>query len=91
MATELAPTKPAAAPHGYSPLAAFLSYLVPGLGQITQGRVGKGVLFLVCLYGLFFYGLALGHGQNVYVPSSPPPRDHRTHPAPRDGCSSPSP
>ncbi|MCI0457254.1 MAG: hypothetical protein L0Z62_09775 [Gemmataceae bacterium] len=77
MATELAPTKPTAPPRTYSPLAAFLSYLVPGLGQIVQGRVGKGVLFLVCLYGLFFYGMALGHWQNVYVPSSPPPKEGR--------------
>jgi len=43
-------------------LAAFLSYLVPGLGQIVQGRVGKGLLFMVCLYTLFFYGLFLGRG-----------------------------
>jgi hypothetical protein len=46
----------------FAPFAAFLSYLVPGLGQIYQGRVAKGVLFLVCLYTLFFYGLFLGRG-----------------------------
>jgi hypothetical protein len=50
-----------------NPLAGFLSYLVPGLGQIVQGRIGKGVLFFVCLYALFFYGLYLGRGQNVYI------------------------
>jgi hypothetical protein len=44
------------------PLAALLSYLVPGLGQIVQGRIGKGVLFLVCIYTLFFYGMYLGSG-----------------------------
>lgn len=54
--------------HPYSPLGAFLSYLIPGLGQICQGRVGKGVLFFVCLYFLFFYGMALGSWQNVYLP-----------------------
>src|SRR5438067_466518 len=27
------------------PLAAFLSYLIPGLGQVKQGRIGKGLLF----------------------------------------------
>ena len=60
-------------PRVYSPLAGVLSYLVPGLGQIYQGRLAKGVLFLVCLYGLFFYGLYLGSGQNVYIetPSEP--------------------
>jgi hypothetical protein len=51
-------------------LAGLLSYLVPGLGQIYQGRVAKGLLFLVCLYALFFYGMALGHWKNVYLPES---------------------
>lgn len=62
------PAAPARPPHG--PLAAFLSYLVPGLGQIYQGRVAKGLLFLVCLYGLFFYGMALGEWKNVYIPDT---------------------
>jgi hypothetical protein len=44
----------------FTPLPAFLSYLVPGLGQISQGRVGKGLLFLVCIYTLFFYGQYIG-------------------------------
>jgi hypothetical protein len=48
--------------------AGLLSYLVPGLGQIYQGRVGKGLLFLVCLYGLFFAGMAMGDWKNVYLP-----------------------
>jgi TM2 domain-containing membrane protein YozV len=43
-------------------LAGFLSYLIPGLGQIYQGRVGKGVLFFVCIYTLFFFGQWLGSG-----------------------------
>jgi len=51
----------------HSPLAGFLSYLVPGLGQMYQGRVGKGLLFLVCLYGMFFYGMYLGRWSNVYM------------------------
>jgi TM2 domain-containing membrane protein YozV len=54
----------------WSPLAGFLSYLVPGLGQIYQGRVAKGILFLICLYGLFFYGMALGDWSNVYLPDT---------------------
>lgn len=48
-------------------LAAVLSYLVPGLGQIVQGRVGKGLLFLVCIYFLFFFGMYLGDWKNVYL------------------------
>ena len=47
--------------------AAFLSYLLPGLGQIVQGRIGKGVLYFVCLYGLFFYGLSMGSWKNVWL------------------------
>src|ERR1700730_7878625 len=49
------------------PTAGLLSYLVPGLGQIYQGRVTKGVLFLVCLYGMFFGGMAMGSWKNVYI------------------------
>ena len=49
-------------------LAALLSYLLPGLGQVVQGRVGKGVMFFACLYGLFFYGLWLGQMRNVWLP-----------------------
>jgi hypothetical protein len=56
------PTLPQVPPRVWNPLAALLSYLVPGLGQISQGRVGKGVLFFVCIYALFFYGTALGSG-----------------------------
>lgn len=48
--------------------AAFLSYLVPGLGQLYQGRTGKGILFLVCLLGLFFTGQAMGDWKNVFLP-----------------------
>jgi len=44
-------------------MAALLSYLVPGVGQMYQGRIGKGLLFFFCLYGLFFYGMWLGHGE----------------------------
>jgi hypothetical protein len=53
-----------------SPLAGILSFLVPGLGQIYQGRISKGVLFLACLYGLFFTGMAMGNWSNVYLPDT---------------------
>jgi TM2 domain-containing membrane protein YozV len=64
------------------PLAGLLSYLVPGLGQIYQGRIAKGLLFFVSVYTLFFYGMYLGsarvtiHGveyvvsSNVYLPDT---------------------
>lgn len=41
-------------------LAAFLAWLVPGLGHIYQGRVAKGILFFVCIMSTFVYGLYLG-------------------------------
>ena len=46
----------------FSRFPGLLSFLVPGLGQIYQGRVGKGVLFFVSIYALFFYGMYLGSG-----------------------------
>ena len=50
------------------PLAGFLSYLIPGLGQVSQGRVGKGLLFFFGLYLLFFYGMWMGQWRNVWLP-----------------------
>jgi hypothetical protein len=46
----------------------LLSYLIPGLGQIYQGRFGKGFLFMVSLLGMFFLGQYMGNWQNVYMP-----------------------
>src|SRR5262245_38584182 len=65
--TTASPPAPAPVRH-YAPFAALLSFLVPGLGQISQGRVGKGLLFFVCLYGMFFYGMMLGQWSNVFLP-----------------------
>jgi hypothetical protein len=48
-------------------LAAFLAWLVPGLGHIYQGRTGKGLLFSICILGTFFYGMYIGGGRVVYA------------------------
>jgi TM2 domain-containing membrane protein YozV len=48
-------------------LAAFLAWLVPGLGHLYQGRTGKGLLFFICIVGTFFYGLYIGGGKVVYA------------------------
>jgi hypothetical protein len=83
MPTDTSPSPPPPPPRETDPLAAVLSYLIPGLGQVYQGRLGKGVLFFVCIYALFFYGMFLGTGSvalgnpprtytlstNVYLPS----------------------
>jgi len=47
--------------------AGVLSYLIPGLGQISQGRTGKGLLFLISLLAMFAYGMYLGDWRNVYL------------------------
>lgn len=48
-------------------MAAFLAWLVPGLGHWYQGRRHKAVLFFVCILGTFIYGLHLGEGRVVYA------------------------
>jgi hypothetical protein len=78
------PKEPEAAPiaNEYSLWAGLLSYVIPGLGQIYQGRVAKGLLFLICLYSLFFYGMALGSWKNVYLPEVGKPNHTWNLPAP---------
>ncbi len=75
-------------PQPLDPVAGVLSYLIPGLGQVYQGRMGKGVLFFVCIYTLFFYGMFLGTGtvhangksftvsSNVYLPAVSNPQNN---------------
>jgi len=52
-------------------LAAFLGWLVPGAGHFYQGRVGKGLLFLVCILGTWIFGMYLGAGRVVYLSWKP--------------------
>lgn len=67
-ASSKAPNSQSASAPRTSIVAGVLSYLVPGLGQIVQGRLGKGLLFMACLLGMFTAGQALGDWQNVYLP-----------------------
>src|SRR5947209_7462575 len=46
--------------------AAFLAWLVPGLGHIYLGRTGKAILYATCILSLYFLGFALGEGKIVY-------------------------
>lgn len=55
--------------------AAFLAWLVPGLGHIYQGRRAKGLLYMACILGLFFAGLAMGEGKNVFWRWTSPSQD----------------
>lgn len=64
--------------HGPLPipaLAALMSLAVPGLGQIVQGflsgnfvRLAKGCMFLVIIWGMFFFGFFKSQKRNVYLP-----------------------
>lgn len=58
-------------------LAAFLAWLIPGMGHLYQGRTAKAAFFFVCIMGLFAYGVylggnnKLGHGRAVYFAFRP--------------------
>ena len=47
--------------------AALLAWLWPGAGHLYQRRYPKAILFMVCILGTFFFGLALGEGKVVYA------------------------
>ena len=51
--------------------AALLAWLIPGAGHLYQGRTAKGVLFMVCILGTFFFGLIIGQGRVVYASWQP--------------------
>jgi hypothetical protein len=48
-------------------IAALLAFLLPGTGHLYQGRTTKGLIFMICILGTFFYGLVLGQGRVVYA------------------------
>jgi hypothetical protein len=48
-------------------VAAVLAWLWPGAGHLYQRRTGKGLLFMICIWGTYFFGLALGEGKVVYA------------------------
>lgn len=52
-------------------LAAIIGWLWPGAGHLYQGRYGKGVLFMACILGTYFWGLAMGGGHVVYASLRP--------------------
>ena len=48
-------------------LAALLAWLWPGAGHWYQGRIGKSILYMVCILVIYFWGLAMGDGHVVYA------------------------
>ncbi len=51
-------------------IAALFAWLVPGMGHVYQGRVGKGMLFFICILGTFIFGMVIGDGKVVYASTS---------------------
>ena len=47
--------------------AAFLAWMVPGLGHLYQGRTKKGAVYMSVILTLFVVGLWLGDGRVVYA------------------------
>lgn len=48
-------------------VAAVLGWLVPGLGHFYQRRTAKGLLFMISILAIFFYGLFISGGRAVYA------------------------
>lgn len=46
-------------------LAAFLAWLVPGLGHFYQGRLAKGALFFITILSTFITGVYLGGSSDL--------------------------
>jgi hypothetical protein len=51
--------------------AALLAWLWPGAGHLYQRRYAKAILFMACILGTYFFGLALGEGKVVYASWNP--------------------
>ncbi|PHS16468.1 MAG: hypothetical protein COA78_03835 [Blastopirellula sp.] len=48
-------------------MALLLAWLIPGAGHLYQGRTGKGLLFMICILSIYFWGLSMGGGHVVYA------------------------
>lgn len=48
-------------------LAALLAWFWPGAGHLYQRRYAKGLLFMVCILGIYFFGLGISGGRSVYA------------------------
>jgi hypothetical protein len=52
-------------------LAAVLTFLVPGAGQLYQGRLFKAAIYFFCILGLYFTGMRMAGWQAVYIHRPP--------------------
>jgi hypothetical protein len=74
--TETAPkaevaASPDASSLGYLSMICFLAWLIPGLGHFLLRRLRHGVIFMICIIFLFFWGLNLGAKIYQYEPQQP--------------------
>lgn len=58
-------------------LAAFLAWLIPGVGHFYQQRYAKGALYAICILTTYWIGFAIGGMHVVYA--SWIPEDKRWH------------
>ena len=58
-------------------VAGVLGWLIPGAGHLYQRRFAKGLLFMICILGTYFFGLTLGGGHVVYASTAK--EDFRWH------------
>lgn len=49
-------------------VAALLTFLVPGLGQLFQGRIFKGLVYGICIIGMFVVGSQIGEWKTIQAP-----------------------
>lgn len=49
----------------------LFAFLIPGAGHLYQGRIFKGVIYLVCIHAAFFTGMCLGEGMTVHYKVPP--------------------
>ncbi len=54
-------------------VAALLTFLVPGLGQLFQGRIFKGLVYGICITGMFIAGSRMAEWKAIQAP----PFDYR--------------
>ena len=52
-------------------ISGLLAYAIPGAGHLYQGRVFKGLIYLVCIHMAFFTGMCLGEGMTVHYKVQP--------------------
>jgi hypothetical protein len=48
-------------------VAGVLAWLIPGAGHIYQRRFFKGVVYMVCILGVFVWGSAMGEAKAVHL------------------------